>query len=363
MKILFFSHQASFIYGGEIVTLEMMRALKEAGVDVHFASPAGPYAERAKAIVPWHEVPSIEFSRSFAKLPKLIPAYFSARARLKEIIAKEKIDILHAQSLKATVYARGLDIPVVWHHHDIMPTTFANDLWLRWLARGVDAIVTPSEATKDALIESGLPEQEIIAIPNGFRVHEWKKRPPRGTENFTALVVGEISPRKGSDLIVEIAKASRVQNTALKILVVGEGLSDPDFAESVKSAAKEFPEIEFLGRRNDVRELLQSADALLVLSRQDPLPTVIVEAMLSGVPVVATPVGGIPEMVSNDETGFLCETPEEFAQKLAKLRSDQTLWQNLSEKSFQTAVKKYAIERVARELTSLYEELLRQAAR
>jgi glycosyltransferase involved in cell wall biosynthesis len=358
LKVLFFSHQASFIYGGEVVTLEMLRALRDSGVQVEFASPDGPYAERARAVVPWHEIPSVEFNRNILKLPKFTFAYLRARSALKDLA--KKFDVIHAQSLKAAVYCRGLSVPVIWHHHDIMPVSFANEMWLRWLARGVNHIVTPSIAAKRALIDFGIEDNFITSITNGFPVEEWRQRPRRTQEEFTVLVVGEISARKGSDWIPEIAKLLRARGGKFKILVAGEGLSEVAFAEAVKATSQGIPEIEFLGRRSDIPELLQKADALLVPSRQDPLPTVVVEAMLSGVPVVARPVGGIPEMLKDRETGFFCDSPNEFAENLGKLQSDLGLWRKMSETERMFAVEKFSAKRVAQDLTRLYRKILHQ---
>ena len=359
LKILFVSHQASFVYGGEIVTLAMMEALKQEGVEVHFASPHGAYADRAKLIAHWHDIPSVEFNRSIWGLYKFLSSYWPSRRRLREIIAEYGIDIVHAQSLKAAVYARAITNQVVWHHHNILPATFANDLWLRWLAKGVSGILVPSKATKAALLMAGLEEKHIDVLENGFSVERWKARKGRVVSDaFIALYIGELSHRKGIDLLPGLLSKLAKKNTKeVKLLVVGEALAEKDYAAAVLGQLSELKGVSLLGRRDDIPALLQTADVLLVPSRQDPLPTVIVEAMLSGVPVLASPVGGIPEMVRHGETGYLCESVDEYAERISALQKDERLWQALSRGARAFAEENFSITKVVKKLLQFYQKL------
>ena len=104
MKVLFFSHQAEFIYGGEIVTLEFMRELAARGVAVQFASPPGPYFDRAQELgVRCHPVGSRQFSRRVSELPGIALSLAQTHFALRTITARAGIDVLHATSLKAMV--------------------------------------------------------------------------------------------------------------------------------------------------------------------------------------------------------------------------------------------------------------------
>jgi len=111
--------------------------------------------------------------------------------------------------------------------------------------------------------------------------------------------------------------------------------------------------VTFLGRREDVKQILQGIDLLLVPSRQDPLPTVIVEASLSGVPTVGSRAGGIPEMIVEGETGYLAESDGEFADALLLAREISN-WERLRVNARLRAEQKFDIRRLAEDLTRHY---------
>lgn len=355
MRVLFFSHQAEFVYGGEVVTLAFMRELRRIGVEVHFAAPPGPYSELAKdAASSCHEVSSVQFSRDLGQLPKLGGAMLSTHKDLSGLVRRYSVDVLHATSLKAMAYCwrLGGSVPVAWHHHDILPRSLANDLWARGLAARAAVILCPSEATRASLLAAGVPAVKAKVLRNGFRASEWSPRPTRMDDAPLQLgFVGELSPRKGVDRLGPILeRLTGVGET--KLTVVGEGLSDPAYARRVRGELETKGAV-FLGRRSDVKDLYQAFDLLLVPSRQDPLPTVIVEAGLSGVPVIGARAGGIPEMIVDGRNGFLFDTEEEAAIAIGRAKER---WRELSAGARELAAERYDVEKLARQLIAHYQE-------
>ncbi len=349
MKPLFLSHQSSFLYGGEICTLAFLRELEAQGARAHFAAPAGPYLERAKAWADCHEIPAVQFRRELRTLRTLVPALWRSHRALKKIL-EGKISLVHATSLKAMVYAAALPVPVLWHHHDILPASLANDLWVRALAARATRILTPSQAGKEALRQSGVPEEKIFVLHNGFALEDWKPRRPRQAGTLRVAMIGEISERKGVDRLLPIAEAL----PEVRFTVIGAGLSEPEFARSTQRAL-EAVGVEFLGRREDIPKLLQEIDLLLVLSRQDPLPTVIVEAGLSGVPVIGTRVGGIPEMIGSGG-GLLADSTEEIVAALREMQNPEA-WARFARAARAQAEAQYDVKKLTRDLLSHYAAL------
>lgn len=361
MKVLFFSHQADFLYGGEICTLSFMQELSKLGWEVHFASPAGPYHHRARKFARCHLVDSKQFSRRLTQLPALLPALASTHRQLEKIMAVNGISILHATSLKAMAYAWPLAKrrAVIWHHHDILPRGFANDWWLRLLGARAKVILAPSEATRVALVEAGISPEKALVLHNGFSIRDWQSRPARTpSPKFRVAMVGEISPRKGTDRLPGILRAlsERGGVDGFEFVIVGDGLSAPEFASEMRQTLKGQP-VTFLGRREDVRQILQGMDLLLVPSRQDPLPTVIVEASLSGVPAIGSTAGGIPEMIAEGETGYLADSDEQYADALMQAR-ELPNWLRLSRGARAMAEEKFNIQVLTKELAQIYGKLL-----
>jgi glycosyltransferase involved in cell wall biosynthesis len=194
-------------------------------------------------------------------------------------------------------------------------------------------------------------------LRNGFRVSEWSPRPGRKPDHlFRVGLVGEISRRKGTDRLEGLLR-ELAGEPLLQVLVIGEGLSEPAFARELEArlASKE---VRFLGRRARMKELYRELDVLFVPSRQDPLPTVIVEAGLSGVPVVGARAGGIPEMIDEGRNGFLFGTEAEAAQAVRRIRAD---WARFSAGAREVAEARYDIRRLTDELLGHYGEVARDA--
>lgn len=360
MKICFFSHQADFIYGGEVSSLAFMRGIKRLGHKVSFVSPEGAYLERAKKVTSdTFVIPSMQFSKSFHLAPKLLKSVVGVRSQLKKWFAKERPDILHATSLKAMVYCSFVGHKnIIWHHHDILPDSKVNRLWVRFLSGKAKKILVPSAATKQSLISMGVAGDQVIVLNNGFSLDAWHSRPNRKGNRILVSLVGELSHRKGIDrlekICVELERLGKLGDVDFQ--VVGGELSEPEYAAQVRLDLKRFP-ITFLGRREDVAEILQGTDVLLVPSRQDPYPTVIIEAALSGVPTVASSVGGIPEMIKKGETGFLASTEKEMAEALVRLL-DRSFWSEASVAAREFGETNFDIAKLAKQLEEIYGKIL-----
>ena len=278
---------------------------------------------------------------------------------MNEIVTKNSIQIIHTTSLKAMVFAWALGRrwPVYWHHHDIMPKKFFNSLWIRALGIRAEKVLVPSMATKESLLSAGLSSEKVNVLHNGFSLSDWKPRPRRS--QFSKIIIGmigEISPRKGSDRISSILdhlKRKGFEN--YELWIIGEGLSNLHFAENLKRALASNPRVKFLGRRSDVRELLQELDVLFVPSQQDPLPTVIIEAGLSGLPVIASPVGGSPEMVKHGVNGFLAANNDEFASNTLKLQEEK-LYGEMAAAARKLAEENWDLAKVTDQLIGYYED-------
>lgn len=366
MKILFLSHQADFIYGGEICTLELMHKLKKKHETI-FCSPLGPYYERAKKITETHLISSIEFRRNFFVLPKFCMAWVKTRKELKELIAENQIDIIHATNLKSLVYAWNLlaktNLKVIWHHHDIMPRKFSNHYWLNFLAIGCDKVLVPSKATKQALLESGIENEKVHIVHNGIDISSWPLRTKvNNNKKLKIVLLGEISRRKGTDIVAPLISqlVKKIPNK-FQFTIIGDALSEPDFAKEVRKANKIWCDagyVEFLGRREDIKDLLYQQDLMIVPSQQDPFPTVIIEAAFSSLPVLASPVGGIPEMLIEGKTGYLCSDIDQYAHRIIELEAKREKLISMSESARKVGKEEFSSLKMAAKVSEIYHEIV-----
>lgn len=369
-SVLFVSHQADFMYGGETATLSLMRGLKERGWEVHFASPSGPFFEAASEVASRsHLISSIQFSRKLHFLPRLLPALWRTKRELKEIVKKEKIAVVHATSLKSMVYCwrlrkRGFP-PIVWHQQDILAPSARNNIWLQNLAKSAASIVVASEAARREL-EKAHVRTRIDVIHYGYTPSEWTQKTFMKRDPFVVGMVGEISKRKGSDLLPGVlrtleSKLGANRSREVEIRVIGEGLSDPEFAKKVKEECRPFMEggrIQFLGRIFPVKDAFQELDLLIVPSREEAFGLVVLEAMFSGIPVIGAPVGGILELISEGETGYFAVTAEEIAEKILVYKNDFTRLMQHGGKARKRAETHFSLEHSIERLATTYLSLL-----
>jgi glycosyltransferase involved in cell wall biosynthesis len=298
------------IAGGQLVALRLAHAARDAGHDVVFLSPtAGPFTERTA---------NDGFATDIVPLGGALDA--RAVLRLRSRLQRERADILHTHvhfslNVVSRVAAIGTRSSVIAHMHienvfreSSVPRT-AQIRLDNATARTCRWIVAVSNATRRALIAQGYPASRTVTVHNGIE--------PRGSVAPAALdpvppgpvllEVARLCDVKGQrDLIAALALLGRADVT---VLLVGEDVeSQGSYKRVLEEQARRLgvdDRVRFLGRRDDVPALLAAADVLVLPSSIEGLPLVVLEAMASGVPVVATAVGGTPEAVTDGETGLL----------------------------------------------------------
>jgi glycosyltransferase involved in cell wall biosynthesis len=177
-------------------------------------------------------------------------------------------------------------------------------------------------------IRLGVPSARLQLLPNVVDTDHFKPASRRTDGPVRIVGVGRLVQQKRFDRFLSVlAQVQRHAPNMTKTLLVGEG---PERAKLEKQALDLglLPDaIDFRGNVTDTAALYRAADLLLLTSDHEGTPNVIMEAMACGLPVVATRVGGVPEIVQNGETGFLCDPADEdgLARAILKLIADPAL--------------------------------------
>lgn len=191
----------------------------------------------------------------------------------------------------------------------------------RWSLRRVDRAVAISEDVRAvALAKAPWAADKMIVIRNGVDVARFAPREePRAPGPPRLVLVGRLEPRKGVD--VAIVALSLVPDATLEI--VGDGEERAELERLARARGVE-ARVRFLGYMEDTRDALARADAALCSSRKEGLGIALLEAMAMGKPVIAVPVGGVPEIVRAGETGWLASSasPEALASALREALRD-----------------------------------------
>ena len=202
--------------------------------------------------------------------------------------------------------ARRLGLPVVATYHGHIGGDWRNRVY-EWMDRRLlarfDAVACVSTAGRDRLRRAWVPAQTLHVVQNGHRPPalfaraEARERLRLTDQRFTMGWVGRLSHEKGADLLLEALAAA---SAGVRAVIVGDG-PERERLEAQARALKLPPDtVRFEGQVPSAAALFRAFDALVISSRTEGLPMVLLEAMSAGVPVIAFAVGGIPEVVSNE---------------------------------------------------------------
>jgi len=189
-------------------------------------------------------------------------------------------------------------------------------------AKGVR--VVNQHQVPDFLIESGVPKNKIVYIPSMY-INLDTFKPLNLKKEYGIIFIGRLEDNKGADLLIEAVSKLKVENEKLKVVIVGIG----SLLESLKSKVKSLKlenNIIFHGwakDQNEVAKLFNQSKILVMLSYNEGGPRVVLEAMACGVPVIATKVGLVPDIIKDGESGNIVRwEPAEIAGKIKDLISD-----------------------------------------
>jgi glycosyltransferase involved in cell wall biosynthesis len=301
----------------------------------------------------------------------------AAWQRLRKLLETRRFDLIHTQDQDTHCYGAlarwRLDTPVVMTRHvlreptDTPKETARAGLVLLAARFGADRLVAVSGAVREQFArQTRLPAARIETIYNGIDVarfatrgmREAKRRELRWPDDQrVVLMVAVLRRGKGHDILFRaIPHLSRLV-PGVKVKIVGEG----ELSALLREQASELGDsVEFLGERADVPDLLGAADALVLPSWNEALPTVLIEAGAASLPVVATNVGGAPEIVREGETGYLVEPGDAaaIADRLTRVLNDPPHSRTMGESARRRVTEIFSLERQAQHMVAVYKSVL-----
>lgn len=301
--------------------------------------------------------------------------------KLARLLKELKPDILHIHSNKAALIGRiaarmaSVKSVLVTVHNFLIYQERGAFLripaaWLeRFLARWTTQIITVSNELRNALIEiEKIPATKIVTVHNGIDVEDWREedidrsiREKIGVPEDHLLIgtVGRFVPFKGQAVFIDAVGELRKKYPRMKAVIAGKGPLEHELIDRVRSAGLE-ETIIFPGFVSDVKSLIGSFDVFVLPSLKEPFGLVLLEAMAARVPIVATRAGGVPEIITDYESGLLVP-PGDIAAlttAIAKLLDDQGLRKRLIFGASKTLAEKFSLEEMVEKTENLYLECL-----
>ena len=366
---------APFLGGAEVAAERLALGLSQAGHDV--------FVILGHHNAVWDRMRAAGLRCLHAPLPltdKRHPVRtMSARGRLWTLVRRERPDLLHANDLPThqavSWVANVARIPVVCHHrfpfdgkaidwlnkHGADRHVFVSNALMQEMTRESSRL----EQSPRSVVHDGLPMSSMATESDRFRLRQTLELP---ADKILVMFAGQVIPIKGvADLIDAWSRLDPELRGKADLLIVGEDMhrkgayrrAMTEFATSLQCPVR------FLGFRSDVADLIAASDIVVVPSHVEPLGLVVMEAMAAGRAVVGSDVGGIPEMLSDEETGLLVtpKSPDALSKALARLIADADLRERLGQSGRTRCEVNFSLETHVRAIVEQYQTVLHATRR
>ena len=367
-------------YGGSgAIATELGIALAERGHEIHFISYAQPFRlPHFMERVYFHEVEMVHYPLFEHNNYSL-----ALSAVMHEVALREGLDLLHVHyaiphatsawiaremlgdrlPLKIVTTLHGTDITLVGQERNFWEIT-------RFSILRSDGITAVSGYLKQETVDAfQVPADRLEVIPNFVdpdlysreRYPCWKTAFLRDGEKLVLHVSNFRAVKRVRDVVRTFARLSR--EVPARLVMVGDGPDRPEAADEARQQGIT-ERVVFLGKQDSVAEIMACADLLLLPSANESFGLVALEAMASGVPVIASRAGGLPEVVDDGETGYLAPVGdvEAMADGAARILRDTGTWRRFSTAARQSAVERYGQHIIIPQYERYYERIVNGAA-
>ncbi|TLS35891.1 N-acetyl-alpha-D-glucosaminyl L-malate synthase BshA [Pseudalkalibacillus caeni] len=364
--------------GSGVVATELGKMLAEKGHEIHFIATSIPFRlDRWDPNIYYHEVEVNQYP-----VFKYPPYDLTLASKMAEVAKREKLDLLHvhyavphaicAYLAKQMVGEDQLKIVTTLHGTDI--TVLGYDPSLSELIRfGIEKSDSVTAVSDDlirqtnTLVETNKEIQTVYNFvdqriyyrrDNEYLKDQYNIRPDEKVivhiSNFRAV-------KRVPDVVRAFAKIKK--QVPAKLLLIGDG---PELTVACR-LAKDLgivDDVRFLGKQDNVAEILSISDLKMLLSEKESFGLVLLEAMACGVPVIGTNIGGIPEVIKDGVNGYLCQIGEieSIANKAIRILTDDELRARMAEEAVLTVKNDFNAQRVLSQYEDIYYKTLNGVA-
>lgn len=383
VRVVYVNHTGA-VSGAEVVLLNMIRGLDRSAYEPVVICPVTGELTRELMIegVTGMELPAVQarFTWRPDKLWKAVTSLTRSVFALRRTLSHVDPEIVHANSVRAGVVASlasiGRGSKVIWHVHDNLPKhPLSTVIRVATFLLRPDRVITVSRATAKAFRGSFSFQGSVVTIHNGVDLLQFplrgEERPALRTalgvreDAFLICAVGQICERKGLLELIEAFTAAHAEAPKLHLIIAGSVVFEhekPYLDRLYRAATKPSVagSVRFIGQIEDVSALLRAADLLVLNSHEEPFGLVLIEAMSSGTAVLATRVGGIPEIVRDKENGWLVDKGDTtgLAQKLLELAGNNELLKKAARQAHDATCPQFSKERFQAQIHDCYSEML-----
>ncbi|MCT1576059.1 N-acetyl-alpha-D-glucosaminyl L-malate synthase BshA [Oceanobacillus kimchii] len=361
--------------GSGVIATELGKLLAEKGHEIHFITSSVPFRlDKVYPKVYYHQV-----EMSHYPVFQYPPYDLTLAAKMAEVIDREKLDILHVHYAMPHAICAILAKDIAKHPVKIVTTLHGTDITVLAIDNAFTSIIRHGIEHSDAVtaVSHSLVQQtnEMLDIDKSIEVihnfiNEQQYHPKNmqnlkyqfGIEEDTKVLIHISNFRKVKRVQDVIYTYEKVQkNINSQLLLIGDGPEYGDMVRLVNELGLQ-DKVQFLGKQNNISDILSMADLMLLMSEKESFGLVLLEAMACGVPSIGTNIGGIPEVLTHEETGFIVDLGDSksAAKYATDLLMDNNKWNVFSENALQHVKKYFASETIVNQYEALYDTLLKE---
>jgi glycosyltransferase involved in cell wall biosynthesis len=287
---------------------------------------------------------------------------FSLVWRLARLFAGWSLDVVHTHNTRPLIYgsaaARLARVPVVVHtrHGQRFQASRRATFLFRLATRLADRVVCVSHDSEKLSIEEGLAPGRLCTVWNGIDVSRFAYRGPQS--RGPAVMVGRLSPEKDVETLLRAMALAVREQPSFQLKIAGNGACLAALKQLTSELSLE-QHVHFLGEVRDIPDLLAQASLFVLPSLTEGISLTLLEAMARGLPIVATRVGGNPEIVEEGETGLLvpAKSPAELARAMLDVWGDPERSRNMGLLGRQCVEQHFDVRRMVADYETLYTNL------
>lgn len=361
--------------GSGVVATELGKLLAEKGHEIHFISSSMPFRlNKVYGNIYYHEVGVNQYS-----VFQYPPYDLALASKIAEVTKREQLDVLHAHYAVPHAVCAVLAKQMVGGKLKIVTTL-----------HGTDITVLGYDPSLSDMIKFGIEQSDVVtAVSNALVKQTYElldvQKPIQTVYNFVDERVyhkknaNHLKKEYGIDenekVIIHVSnfrKVKRVPDVVCafslvrkhlpaKLLLVGDGPEMTVVSRLVTELGLS-DDVRFLGKQDKLDELYSISDVKMLLSEKESFGLVLLEAMACGVPCIGTTIGGIPEVIEDGKTGFLCElgNVEEVANKALRILTDKHLHMYMAKQAVQTVYQKFYSGQIVEQYEDIYFSLVKR---
>lgn len=361
--------------GSGVIATELGKLLAEKGHEIHFITSSVPFRlDKVYPKVYYHQV-----EMSHYPVFQYPPYDLTLAAKMAEVIDREKLDILHVHYAMPHAICAILARDIAKHPVKIVTTLHGTDITVLAIDNAFTSIIRHGIEHSDAVtaVSNSLVQQtnEMLDIEKPIEVihnfiNEQQYYPKKihnlkyqfGIEEDTKVLIHISNFRKVKRVQDVIYTFEEVQkDVKSQLLLIGDGPEYGDMLRLVDELGLQ-DKVQFLGKQNNISDILSMADLMLLMSEKESFGLVLLEGMACGVPSIGTNIGGIPEVLKHEETGYIVNLGDSYnaAKYAIDLLTDDEKWQMFSDNSLQHVRDYFASKTIVNQYEALYDTLLQE---